>query len=254
MSSSKAVSLALLASALLGACSSSSGPSSAGRQVAFQLATRRAPTAPAAALVGGTEVIGNGNDTIVITSAQVVLRKIELKRATPTAVCDSLAAHDDCEELKTGPVLVDLPLGAGAARSFTVPIDTGSYGGLEFKIHAPSASHDAAFLAANPAFDGVSIKVTGTYNGVDFSYTTDLEAEQELEFSPPLQITDSTGANLTLMIDLAKWFDNGAGGLYDPTTANHGGANENAVKNAIETSLDAFEDEDHNGGDDHHGN
>jgi hypothetical protein len=37
----------------------------------------------------------------------------------------------------------------------------------------------------------------------------------------------------------------------DPSTANHSGANEGLVKENIKTSLDAFEDEDHDGTDDH---
>jgi hypothetical protein len=56
-------------------------------------------------------------------------------------------------------------------------------------------------------------------------------------------------------VDLAKWFDNGnAGspGLINPTSATIGGPNEGVVKNAIEASLNAFEDENHNGEDDHH--
>lgn len=248
MSSSKAVSLALVASALLGACSSSSGPSSAGRQVAFQLATRKAAPAPGAALVAGQEVIAAGNDTIIVTSAQLVLRKIELERAVASPVCDTTAnVEDDCAELESGPVLLDLPLGGGAQRSFSVAIDTGSYAKAKLEIHKPSGSEV-------PGFDGVSIKLVGTYNGTAFTFTTDLDAEQEFSFNPPLAVTDSTGAHMTLFVDLASWFANGSGGLIDPATASIGGANEGIVKNAIQTSFDAFEDEDHNGGDDHHGN
>jgi hypothetical protein len=237
------------ASAFLGACSSSSGPSSTGRQVAFQLATRTATAAPSnAALLAGQEVIGLGSDTIVLSSVQFVLRKIELQRAVAAPVCDSLTTDDDCEELKVGPVLLDLPLGAGASRAFNVAIDTGSYGKIKLEIHKPSGSEV-------PGFDGVSIRVVGTYNGTPFTFESDLDAEQEFTFNPPLTVTDSTGAHLTLFVDLAKWFDNGnAGspGLIDPTSATIGGPNEGVVKNAIEASLNAFEDENHNGEDDHH--
>lgn len=250
MFSSKAVPLALLGSALLGACSSASGPSSAGKQVAFQLATVKAPSAPAtgSALVAGQEVIGAGSDTIVVTSAQLVLRKIELERAVASPVCDTTAnVEDDCAELDAGPVLLDLPLGGGAQRSFSVAIDTGSYGKIKLEIHKPSGSEV-------PGFDGVSIKLAGTYNGTPFTFTSDLDVEQEFSFNPPLPVTDSTGAHLTLFVDLSAWFVNGTGGLLDPATASIGGPNEGIVKSAIETSFHAFEDEDHNGGDDHNGN
>jgi hypothetical protein len=242
---------ALLAVAALTACSDS-GPASSGRQVALHLATQ--PAAPAlrtAAAVAGTEVIGLGNDTIVLTQVQMVLRRIELERVGGS-VCDTLTVDDDCEEMKAGPVLLDLPLGAGAARSFAVAIDTGSYGKIKFEIHKPESSDDAAFLALNPAFDGVSIRATGTYNGVAFTYTSDLDVEQEHEFVPPVSVTESAGANLTLFVDLSAWFANEtATGLIDPAMANKGGAAEGEVKSNIEASLNAFEDDDHDGEDDH---
>jgi hypothetical protein len=259
MSAIKLVSAALAATTLLGACSSSSGPSSTGRTVAFQMASQKGTPAPAgSALLSGQEVLTAGSDVIVVNSVQLVLRRIELERAVASPVCDSLnPGHDDCEELRAGPDLLDLPLGNGASRSFSVAVDTGSYKKIQLQIHKPSSSHDAAFIAANPGFDGVSIKMTGTYNGTQFSYVTDLDAEQEFEFNPPLAVTDASGASLTLFVDLAKWFDNGsvtAPGFIDPATALKGGPNEAQVKSAIESSLHAFEDEDHNGGDDHHGN
>lgn len=243
---------ALAATALLAACSGdSAGPSVAGRQVAFQLATKPA-TAPVVggAALAGQEVIAVGSDTIVLTSVQLVLRELELKRVGGTA-CDSVQGHDDCEELEYGATLLDLPLGAGAERQFTVTIDTGSYGKIEFEIHKASSSDDSAFIAQHPEFEDLSIKVTGTYNGTPFTYTSDLDVEQEYSFSPPLVVTETTGANVTLFADLRSWFLNQAGdGLLDPASANKGGQNEGEVKSNIETSLNAFEDDDRDGEDD----
>ena len=206
----KYASTSLAALALLAACSGDgSGPSVGGRQVAFQVATSEKTTAPAAALLG-PETIGLGNDTIVLTSVQVVLRRIELERVGGS-VCDTTATEDDCEELKLGPVLLDVPLAAGADRQFTVTVDTGSYGKIKFEIHKPESSKDAGFVAANPDFDGQSIKVTGTFNGTPFTYYSDLDVEQEADLNPPLVVTDAVGANLTLHVDLATWFQNQAG-------------------------------------------
>ena len=249
------VTAALAATTVLAACSGDgSGPSGTGRSVAFQLATKPGAPAPirGAALVG-QEILAAGSDTIVVTSVQVVLRKIELERATPSAGCDSLApSGDDCEELQAGPVLLDLPLGTGALRTFSVAIDTGSYSKIKFEIHKPSSSNDAAFLAANPGFDGVSIKMVGTWNGTPFTYISDLDVEQEHDFVPPITVTDTTGANLTLLVDLQSWFLNqSANGFIDPATANNGGQFEGEVKSNIEASLNAFEDDDRDGSDDH---
>jgi hypothetical protein len=243
---------ALLAVAALAGCSAS-GPSSAGRQVAFQLATR--PATPAAALMSasavGTETITLGTDVIVVSSVELVLRQIELERVGGT-VCDTTQAEDDCEELKAGPVLLDLPLGVGASHEFTVTTDTGTFEKIKFEIHKPQSGGDDVFLAAHPDFDGISIRVIGTFNGVAFTYTSKLEAEQEHEFVPPLTVTESSGANVTLMVDLTTWFRNAGGtGLVDPATALTGQPNEELVKGNIEQSFDAFEDDNHDGEDDH---
>jgi hypothetical protein len=243
---------ALAAVALLTACGSdASGPAVSGRKVAFQLATKPAGAAPAQAALAGQEVIAVGSDTIVLTSVQLVLREIELDRVSG-AVCDSGAADDDCEELELGPVLLDRPLGAGAERRFSVAIDTGSYDKIEFEIHKPSGDDDSAFVAQHPGFDGVSVMVTGTWNGVAFTYTSDLDVEQEYSFNPPLLVTETTGANVTLFVDLTSWFMNqAADGLLDPAQANKGGTYEGEVKSNIESSLNAFEDDDRDGEDDH---
>jgi hypothetical protein len=241
---------ALLAMVAVAACSDSGGPSLSGNQVALQLATQPA-TAPAvrgAALVAGQEILAAGSDTIVVTGVQMVLRQIELNRVGGSA-CDSLnPGGDSCEELEFGPVLLDLPLGAGAARQFSVAVDTGSYDKIEFQVHKPESSDDAAFIAQNPAFDGVSIRMTGTYNGTAFTYTSDLDVEQEHDIAPPLAVTGTAGAQLTLMVDLQQWFlIQGGTGLIDPATANKGGQYEGEVKSNIETSLNAFEDSNHDG-------
>jgi hypothetical protein len=241
---------ALAAAAFLAACSDSSGPASAGRQVSFHLATTSGAAAPVRGAALAEEILAAGSDTIVVTSVQMVLREIELKRSGATA-CDTAQVEDDCEELEIGPVLLDLPLGAGASRQFTVPIDTGSYDKIEFEVHKPTLGDDPAFVAANPSFDGVSIRMTGTYNGTPFSYASDLDVEQERAFSPPLVVTDLAGANVTLFVDLQAWFLNQAGdGFISPEDANKGGPFEGEVKSNIETSLNAFEDDDHDGEDD----
>jgi hypothetical protein len=202
------------------------------------------------AALAGQEVLVAGSDTIVVTSVQMVMREIELERVGVT-VCDSTASDDDCEEFEVGPELFDLPLGNGAQRAVTVAIDTGSYDEIEFEIHKPESSDDAGFIALHPEFDGVSIKMTGTWNGTTFTYTSDLNVEQEYSFVPPLVVGSSTTVGVTMFVDLQTWFLNQAGdGFLDPASANKGGQNEGEVKSNIEASIDAFEDDDRDGQED----
>jgi hypothetical protein len=249
---------ALAFAAAMAACSGSAGPSNEA-QVNFNLATRPAAAATTAALavVGTPETYTDGTNTLVIDQVQLVLREIELKRTESTVACGESPAGDACEKLELGPILLDLPLGGagGAARSFSVAVAPGTYDEVEFEIHKPSDDDgaDATFLQAHPDFDGVSLKVTGTWNGEPFTYTSDLNAEEEIELSPPLVTTESAATDLTLFVNLGQWFRDGAGNLVDPESAGAGGANESLVKNNIGSTLHAFEDENHDGSDDHGG-
>ncbi len=185
-----------------------------------------APTA-----VGDTLVVVSGSDTLKITLAQVVLRKISLKRVESSTVnCDTMpeTAQHSCEEFTIRAILVSLPLTQGVQTALSVPVDSGHYQGVEFKIHKPgNDSSDVAFKAANPGFDTISVKVTGLFNGTPFTFVSQLDVEQEFDFSTPLVVDASgTPTNLTLRLDLATWFTNaGTGALINPTSANPGGAN-----------------------------
>jgi len=249
---------AMFAAAALSACSDSGSPS-ADAQVSFNVATKPAVAAAAPvamATVGTPETVTDGSNTLVINQVQLVLREIELKLVEETSGCSG-SENDGCEKLELGPILLDLPLGGtgGAARSFSVPVAAGSYDEVGFEIHKPSGddASDAAFVQAHPDFAGVSVKVDGTFNGQAFTYVSDLDAEEEIGLNPPLVTTDATATDLTLFVDLDKWFRDGTGNLLDPASANAGQANEAVVESNIRGTLHAFEDEDHDGTDDHGG-
>jgi hypothetical protein len=230
-------SLAFLA-ILAGACSDA-GPSSLS-QMSFNVATHAA-TAGASLALSTPETFTDGTNTLVLTKVELVMREIELHRAGATTDC-STDTGNDCEELELGPVLVDLPLGTpGAARSFSVQVTPGSYDKVELKLQ-PSTD-----------LQGHSVRVTGTYNGADFVYTGDFDAEMEFELNPPIVAGETGATDLTLMVNLDGWFRNQGGALLDPATANPGQSNQGLVEQNIKSSLEAFEDDDHDGRHDHGG-
>ncbi len=248
---------AVLATAVLAACGDSVGISTSG-QVNLSTATRPASSS-AVATSGASAAVSvppltltDGTNTLAITDVQLVLREIELRRADESACGESGSGDDRCEKLELGPVLLDLPLGVGATHVFSAQVAAGTYDEIEFEIHKPSDddASDVAFRQAHPELDGVSIKLTGSYNGQDFTYTSDLDAEQEIELSPPLVTSDTGSADLTLLVDLDRWFRDGAGLLVDPATALSGQANAGLVTDNIRATLRAFEDENHDGQDD----
>ena len=254
--SAKRLGFTVLGTALLVACSDSTGASSKGQNVSLSFAGRLPGFAGLQAMpsiveaAGDSMVVTGGGNTLIIKTVEVVVRKIELKRANVSGSCDSIVHVEDCGEFKSGAVLVSVPLAAGAVSSVTVPIDSGTYKSMEFKIHKPgNDSVDLAFKAANPTWPAnTSIRVTGTFNGTPFTYTTSLDVEQEASFVPPLVVTAlGTATNLTLRFDISKWFIGTGGAVLDPATANNGQPNESTVQNAIKNSFKAFKDDNHDG-------
>ena len=231
------------------ACSDGTGPGN-GSQATLSFVTRAAPAAMATLNTMQDETLLDGQNTLVITSAEVVLREIELKRIN--ANCDEAVNDDDCEEFELGPILLDLPLDGQVEQAMAISIEPGTYRELEFEIHkVTDDAEDAAFRAAHPDMVGVSIRVRGAYNGDPFSYTTDLNVEQEFDFSQPLVVTENTTSiNVTVLLNLDAWFRDSAGTLVDPATGNKGEANEGLIKENIKQSTEAFEDNDRDGEDD----
>jgi hypothetical protein len=215
-------------------------------QVSF--ATRATPVTPllAASRSGALDdTVVVGADTLIFESVELVLKEIELKRVeTPDCTGNEL-----CEEFELGPVLVSLPLAPGAEPAFSVDsAPAASYNEIEFDIHKPDDGNpdDQAFVAAHPDFADISVRVRGTFNGVAFEFTSELDVEQELELDPPLVIAANVGTNVTIFVDVSTWFVV-AGLLADPTDP----AARSAIENNIKNSLRAFEDPDGSGsGDD----
>jgi len=242
-----------LAAIIVGLAGCSSEPNS-NPVVTLSLATKAA--SPAVAAIGrpSFEIYTLNGTTIDFTSIQVAFSEIELERAGSSVECDvATIDDDDCEEIELSPQILPLPLGPGASRTISVAVAPGSYDEIEFRVEKlGDESDETALVAANPAFDGVSIRVEGSYDDgsgpVSFVYTTDLDVEQEIELATPLTV-DATGAgDLTLYVDIGTWFLNQAGDAYvDPAQANKGGQFESIVKNNIQQSFSAFEDEDHDG-------
>lgn len=276
---------------LLAGCSDSGTGTAADATVRFNIATSSATTTAAALSVsGGPETFSDGVNTLVVDTAQMVLRDIDF-HLVETATCtddgsdddsdggsggaDDGSGHDagddhggdrgnvamshdddgnddDCDELRIGPYLLDLPLSTGASRAFSIEVPAGSYREVKFKVHKATAETDATFIAAHPEFAQRSVRVVGTYNGVPFVFTSDATANQENEFDPPLVVDGTTATDLTLFVDLSSWFlvD---GVLVDPAQANDSQPLASTVKNNIKASIRAFEDDDRDGEDDHRG-
>lgn len=219
-----------------------------GRQgVGLSFSTKAPPAAIMGAKGASFDItVTNGGNTLVITKAQLVLRELELKLSTATT-CATGTSDDSCEEIELGPMLIDLPVTDAVTTPITAQIPAGTYHEIEFDIRRPGTDPaDQAFVAANPNFNNVSIRIEGTYNGTPFVFTSQLDQEVQIDLNPPAVITDGNN-NVTIAVDIRGWFTNANGALIDPATANPGQPNASIVAEKIKASLRAFEDDDKNG-------
>ena len=235
------------------ACSDST-TSGARRALTVSLTTQSQGVVADRALADIT--IAAGVNTLVITRAQLVARRIELAPVDAASCAGTTEAGDDdahvedgCAEVETGPVLLDLPLDATTKTNITASVPPGTYRGLELRIDPVSSGNrrSVEFLTAHPDFKNASVRVEGTYNGKAFVFMSPVDARIETLFSAPITV-DTSSPNVTVAIDLTNWFADGAGGTLDPSNS----ANASRITANIAASFHAFEDDDHDGHDDRH--
>ena len=202
----------------------------------------------------------DGNE-LRLDRVEMVVREIELDRANGDENCSPEdrpdEEEDDCAEVESGPVLVSLPLdGDAPAVVVDTTLPTGRWDEVEFEVHKPEAeSVTPDFLEGTDFPLETSIRVQGRYTPAggaaqDFTYTSDLNAEREIEFEPPLEVTADNTNNVTFSVNVDAWFRRADSTLVNPARGTEGGTFEDRVEENIESSIEGFEDDDRDGRDD----
>jgi hypothetical protein len=158
---------------------------------------------------------------------------------------------------EAGPILVDLPLDGGVISMLEGEVPAGSYRELELEIDRPNdrkPSHEA-FRQEHPDWPrNASIRVRGTFDpGTGpqvFDVFLNVELDLELEFDEPLVIEEDaegvTGpVEVTLAIDVNRWFVGRNGLLIDPRALSADHALRERVARNIQLSFKAYWDRDH---------
>ena len=190
----------------------------------------RAGTASTAAVARSALVAGNG---IVLTRVRVVISTVELEKAGTA----------EMDEVASGPYLLDLKdasLDSGSvSKVLEASVAPGTYSEIKFQVHKPENSeHGANADLADMIAANASIIADGTIDGVPFSFTSAVTAEQKFEGNLVL----AEGSNLTLNVDAASWFIS-SGARLDPRSE----SNRSQIENNIQKSFQAFEDNDRDG-------
>jgi outer membrane murein-binding lipoprotein Lpp len=252
----------LIAGLTLTGCDST-GPNADASTSPMTLAvtSRAAPSgASTAASAKQAQLTDAAGTVLTLDRVEIVLHEIEFDRDDDAEACgrgsdDDDARDDDCESVEAGPVLVTLPL---ADQTPVVVIETqiseGAWEEVEFEIEPLDRddADDRALLDASDFPEDVSIRVTGTYARAGespraFTYTSDLDAEKEIEFEPPLRVAAGEPTGVTFAIHVDAWFRTPSGLLVDPAQAGDDGPYEDLVEDNIEDSFDGYEDRDRDG-------
>ncbi|MSR02747.1 MAG: hypothetical protein EXR94_08415 [Gemmatimonadetes bacterium] len=122
----------------------------------------------------------------------------------------------------------------------------GIYKELKMQVHTPvGGTEGGGFLEAHPEFADISVKVTGTFNGAPFTFTTAVTAEVKIDLDTPVEVTAGKPAAMTLQIDLGTWFAGAAGAILNPMAPSQQVRSQ--IEQNIRRSFHAFEDEDRDG-------
>jgi len=244
------------AATAIGACSNATGVAS---PAPMQLGFTTRSSAASAALASAVPITQNGH-TLDLTLVSVTVDRADLKRAHTdacrgddeddddrdgsangaTSAANTDRGSDDhktnagsCAAVKVGPATVDLPLTGSVVTPPGDAIPAGTYREIEFRVSF--------------------VRLKGTFDTKPFDVTLATKIKSEIEFATPVEVTEGAPTSITVNIPVDTWLVNADGTLIDPSKIATSPTLMALVKSHIVSSLRAFEDNDHDGHEDHGG-
>ncbi len=168
-----------------------------------------------------------GDTTLTVTSVQMVLRELELRRSSATTPCTETPPggtdSDPCDEILVGPALYALPLQTPGSSSRVALgfAKQETYSAFWFRLHRLSSSDstDAAIISQYPYLNGASLYIKGTFNGQPFQVGLALDQTEKLSFQSPPSLQDGSQLAIGVTVDVLAWFvDPDTHQLIDPST------------------------------------
>jgi len=189
-----------------------------------------------------------------LTEVKFLVKKLELKSHS-TEFDGNENDHEDGEaedslDFELRNFVANLPLDGSDLKITSKDVPVGLYNKFEVKIappEDPSSIQDTDFYNSSSSdTTGYSIVVKGIYNGEQFVYNTSEDFHLELELNPPLEVTDTTAASVSVNIDPSSWFTDSSGNTLDPTNPD----NQEQIDANIKKSFHAEHETEH---EDEHG-
>jgi len=183
---------------------------------------------------------------VEISGAKMLVRGVEFK-----SDLEDDGISEDSLDFKTESFVVLLNLDGSLNEVAVSEVPEGRYDEVEFDVHKPEDNEtppDTDFKIGDSGDERFSVIIQGTFDGEDFLYRSNENMEQEIELASPLVIEENQeNLNVTMTVDISKWFVDENGNPLDPTNPD----NRNSIDESIEGSFeDAFKDNDEDGEED----
>ncbi len=150
-----------------------------------------------------------GDGTLVIESATVRVSEIEFEGGSEE--------HE--REAELGSAQIPLALDGGPTTVAADSVEAGRYHTLGLELRS----------------GGESIRVTGTYGGSPFTFTSGIHPELEFRLDPKVDVPPDGEATVEVVFDLAAWFTDAGGAVLDPSDS----SNQRTIESRILASMAA---------------
>lgn len=182
-----------------------------------------AQTSVSFAATGGNTLLGDPTppqNPVTIDGHVIAVTSVELNLEELEVEGDSIKI-----ELRRGGLQVALPMNGTVVTTVTTPVLPGTYDEVEMDVR--------------------TVRIQGTFDSQPFDVTVRVDEELEIDIRPPLVVTETSPANVTVTLNVSNWFRADDGGAIDLLNLSTTGRARLAAN--IAASFDAFDDDDHGG-------
>lgn len=190
-----------------------------------------------------SDVTVDDGQGFTVDSVVVIMRELQVGRQGTECEFGSPGSDSDggdggdCEEAFISTSAQRLPVDSGTAPIVDEGrVDPGTFDRIGFRFNRldPDEPEDSGVISdLNADFRNVSVLIEGTFQGEAFQLGLDRDTEEVFSADTPLTLEAETSGSMTLRWNVARWFDDGAGGVISPVEA----AGDESLEDRIEANL-----------------
>lgn len=194
----------------------------------------------------------NSDLSFTIDSVDLVVRELQAGQQGEECLFAGVGGSDggdasSCEEFNSGTIVQTMPVDEGTRALTIIRLEPGTWDHLAFQFNVleRDQNEDIQILGNRPDMEGASVFVQATINGDDGDPGNDQvvelrlapEGERVLTAPEPVTLEVEEQGVLTLTVDVGSWFDDGNGGVLDPSQVAGNSTQRSQVVANIDASL-----------------